>query len=161
MKWTNTLFLVPLLLCTTAQAAPPVGAFEALPPSAQEKQAPTVLASASSNDVFAMGGIGFAGTRPAKLVAYQAILRRPDATLVFQKLLASPSAVTRLYALTGIAKSSPTVFRQIAPKYQNRREVVKMMGGCIAFERPFGDAVRDLAAGESPATFPSKSKPRG
>lgn len=161
MKLNKAFFVVPLLLCAAVQAAPPAGSFAALPLLEQEKQAATVLGAtkAQDGDVFALGGVGFAGTRPDKYLAYQAVLRRKDAPAVFQKLLTSPSAVTQLYALAGLAKSAPSTFRTIAPQYQKRRDTVKMMNGCIAFERPLGDSVRSLLAGESPATYHSTPKP--
>lgn len=161
MKLNKAFFVVPILLSTAVQAAPPAGSLASLPPADQEKQAPAILASpiADQGTVFALGGVGFAGVRPDKYVAYQAVLRRKDAPAIFQKLLASPSAVTQLYALTGLSKTAPTVFKSVAPRYQTRRDTVKMMSGCIAFERPLGDAVQSLLAGDSPATFTTKPKP--
>ncbi len=144
------------LLPPPVSAAPPSRDGTRLTPVKQEARAVRVLLAvpADGGDVFALGRIGRGGPPPAKFFAYKAILRRGDASAVFQRLLNAPSPVTQMYALTGLSKCDPAALRALVPRFSKRRDEVRMMSGCIVFSRSIGDAVGYLAAGKSPMTIP-------
>jgi hypothetical protein len=86
--------------------------------------------------LFAMGGVGFAGTTSEGETALRVLLENKQANVVFQTLLKEATREGQLYALLGLRFTNPSSFtRQVGP-FLSMKAKVGTMSGCILSEQP-------------------------
>jgi hypothetical protein len=79
--------------------------------------------------VFAMGPVGFAGTRSSTEMAFRSLLKQPDAPAQFAKLLSSATPEGRIYALLGLKSVDEKAFTVAFPKFRQSKMEIHSVGG--------------------------------
>src|SRR5688572_16063527 len=82
--------------------------------SAADKDAFATLKSAK---MFAIGGVGFAGTITDEEKAFRTLLKEKDAAARFVELLGDANMEGQLYALLGLKTANPAEFERRLPGY--------------------------------------------
>jgi hypothetical protein len=109
-----------------------------------------ILDHLSKVDIFAFGGIGYAGTISRGERDYRVILSRASAEADFERLLAVGNAQAKAYALVGIHTLDQKRFTQISQPLRDSTEEVITESGCIVEHQPFAALLKRIAAGEFP-----------
>lgn len=94
----------------------------------------------SKIEVYAFGGIGFAGTISQGEKLYQAILKRPTATADFVKIAEKGTPEAKMYALHALARLSFDQYRKLK-KSAKRDQKVTTMQGCLLSHQTVGDVL--------------------
>ncbi len=102
----------------------------------------------SKVDIFAFGGIGYAGTISRGERDYKLIFSRTSAEADFERLFAVGNAQAKAYALVGIRALDQKRFTQISRSLRNSKEEVITESGCIVEHQPFGALLKRIAADE-------------
>lgn len=89
-------------------------------------------------EIFAFGGVGYAGTTSAGEKDYKAILSRPTALEDFEQLYSSGNIMAKAYALVGIRKLNPAGFRVLAGLLRNSKQEVTTEHGCVVSRASLG-----------------------
>jgi hypothetical protein len=97
-------------------------------------------------NVFAFGGVGFAGTISQGEKAFRTLAADPDAVRLFRGILTHGSLAGRLYALCGIRQLAPNDFPALA-KHAPSGTVMRMTG-CLAMEEKVSNLIAAIARGE-------------
>jgi len=123
------------------------------PPSPPRAQAASPAAAAAVRTleragVFALGGVGFAGTTSETEKALRAVLARKDASTALRTLLSRSTVEGRLYALLGLRWADPAAYRKAVGEFRARKGTVKTMRGCVQSDRPVAEVVREIEKGE-------------
>ena len=124
------------------------------PPSPPRAQAASPAAAAAVRTleragVFALGGVGFAGTTSETEKALRAVLARKDGPAALRSLLRGRTTVEgRLYALLGLRWADPAAYRKAVGEFRARKGTVRTMRGCVQSDRPVAEVVREIEKGE-------------
>lgn len=108
------------------------------------KNPPTREAAVSlllGTNTFAGHMIRDGGDISAQVVAFQVILRDPDAAAAFRWLLQNANTAGRLYALCGLRMTDRTTFDQVVGSYRTDKSEVRAMFGCIGAPMQVKDIV--------------------
>jgi hypothetical protein len=97
--------------------------------------------------------IGYAGTIPAEVSAWQTLSRstRPDS--LFKVLAASANRPTLLYGLAGLYQTDAPAYRRLALEQRRRRGTVPTTIGCIGSDRPIEAVLAEMDRGIWTAEF--------
>lgn len=106
--------------------------------------------------VFAMGGVGFAGTRSSGESALRVLLKEKGAGAACQKLLQSATPEGKLYALLGLSVVAPGPFASQVKPYLASTTPVQTMSGCIAMKETMGGAAQRIKKGDYRVFFAQK-----
>ena len=124
-----------LLVLLGSHPAPAAGPGQT-PPSPPRAQAASPAAAAMRTleraGVFALGGVGFAGTTSETEQAPQG----------------RTTVEGRLYALLGLRWADPAAYRKAVGEFRARKGTVKTMRGCVQSDRPVAEVVREIEKGE-------------
>ena len=115
----------------------------------------------AKTEVFAFGGVGFAGTTSQGEKDFRIMLTQSPAAALdsFERLYAIANAQGRLYALAGIRKLDPNRFKKLMVPIRDSKEPVRTMSGCIADKRTLGEVVKEIDSGEyDPWVEPRKER---
>jgi len=117
--------------------------------SAQDKVSPSLERLATA-EVFAFGGVGFAGqTSPGERDFKIVLAQSKDIALEsFEKLYVSATAQGRRYALAGIRKFNPDRFKELMLSIWDSKEPLRTMSGCIIETRALGAVAVELESGD-------------
>jgi hypothetical protein len=119
--------------------------FSAVPQATQRVD--TSFERLAQVEIFAFGGVGFAGVTSSGENDYRDILARPSALGDFEKLYSSGNPQAKCYALVGIRKLSLQRFKELANSLHSSKEHVATMQGCIARQQFLGDIVKQIESG--------------
>jgi hypothetical protein len=119
--------------------------FSAIPQAAQPVD--TVFARLSSVEIFAFGGVGYAGVTSSGEKDYRVILARPSAMADFERLYASGNLQAKCYALVGFRKLNPQRFKELAQPLRSSKEEVETMHGCIISQELLGAIIKQIESG--------------
>ena len=109
----------------------------------------TVLERLAKVQLFAFGGVGYAGVMSSGEKDYRILLSRTSAMADFEKLYSQGNVQAKCYALVGIEKLNPARFRELAGPSHTSKEKVGTMYGCITFtDETFVDIIRKIESGE-------------
>lgn len=117
---------------------------------------PVVAMFASSGDpverlaavnVFAIGGVGFAGTISPGENDLLAILGRPTAESDFEKLMSSGNPQAQSYALLGLHRLGSSKFASYAAPLRASKQNVTTIHGCIMGQQTMASMIQDLEHG--------------
>ena len=95
-------------------------------------------------DLYAFGGVGFAGTTSQGQQDYDAILVRRSAKLDFEKIFSSGNPQAKAYALNGIYKLDPARFRALNEQLRMETTKVRTAHGCILGLETLGSIVQGI-----------------
>jgi hypothetical protein len=112
--------------------------------AAEPGAAETGLEKAS---MFALGGIGVAGTMSSGERALRELLEKPDAVAQLERLLTSATPAGRLYALLGLRVKDRASYDRAVRKLKSSDAKVETARGCMLSREPFGDLVKEIERG--------------
>ncbi len=118
--------------------------------TAPGKHAYDALAHVST---FAVGGVGFAGTRSAGESALRVLLKEKGANAAFQKLLQSATPEGQLYGLLGLSLVAPGQLTSYAKAYLSSKSPVQTISGCIVMTETTGQVTQQINKGRYRAYF--------
>lgn len=99
-------------------------------------------------EVFAFGGVGFAGVISPGEKDYQLILSRPSAEADFEKLLVIGNPQAQCYALVGLRQLNPEkFFKALAASQRSSQAEVSTMHGCLMWHETMTAIVERIQAG--------------
>lgn len=99
-------------------------------------------ATLKNMDKFYDVAVGFAGTTPETVHAFQALLRERNADAAFKSLLKEATLPGQLYALCGLWFTDSEEFKRQVPHYSSLKGKVPTMMGCIVSEDPISELVK-------------------
>ena len=141
--------IVMAMLRWAPEARPPV--VPPIPPATvQLDVALEVLARA---DRFYASQIGYAGTTPVEVHAWQALSRSSGADSMFKALAASANRPTLLYGLAGLYRTDARAYWRLAVEQRRLGGTVPTMIGCIGSDRPIEAVLREMDRGVWTAEF--------
>ncbi len=115
--------------------APSLSQTDTSEPNAPELSAPAVAAydKLHQTEIFALGGIGVAGTTSESELAFRELASEPNAAAAFIALLDDETTAKagQLYALLGLQKAKDAQFEARLPAFLADDSVVSQMSGCI------------------------------
>jgi len=98
--------------------------------------------------VFALGGIGVAGTMSEGERALRAVLRESAATTQLEALLHSATPAGQLYALLGLRLHDRAAYARALQTFPKAEVQVETMGGCTIWHAPFRELLQRIEAGD-------------
>lgn len=98
-------------------------------------------------DKFYDAAIGFAGTKPEVVTAFQTLLQQQNADAAFKSLLQEATLPGQLYALCGLWFTDQAAFKQQIARYSRVKGKVPTMMGCIVSEDPVAELVKSAHPG--------------
>jgi hypothetical protein len=98
-------------------------------------------------NVFAFGGVGFAGTTSDGEKAFHVVLASTNGLEVLKKVLKDGTREAQMYALCGLRKLAPKDYQAEAERIGAEKATVKMMTGCLMFEEPVAKVVEGILSG--------------
>lgn len=124
--------------------------FAASVPANEEASATAGLAR---ENVFALGGVGVAGTMSSGEKNLRAVLKESDAVQQLQSLLKNASPAGQLYALLGLRLRDRPAYEQAVPGFRKRSDMVSTMHGCIIMKEQMDEIVRQIHHGDYDAAL--------
>jgi hypothetical protein len=94
--------------------------------------------SLARENVFALGGVGVAGTMSSGEKDLRSVLKEADAVQQLQSLLENASPAGQLYALLGLRLRDRPGYEQAVPAFRKRSDAVSTMHGCIIMKEKNG-----------------------
>jgi hypothetical protein len=119
--------------------APSVGAAE---------EASQAASSLARENVFALGGVGVAGTMSSGEKDLRAVLKQSDAAQQLQSLLKKALPAGQLYALLGLRLRDRPAYEQALPDFRKRSDAVSTMHGCIMMKEKMDSIVHQIEHGD-------------
>jgi hypothetical protein len=101
-----------------------------------------------SPGMFALGGIGAAGTMSAGERALRDVLHEPNAVARLESLLSSASPAGKLYALLGLRLRDRAAYERALEKCRAIDAKVETARGCILSQESFRDLVKEIERGQ-------------
>jgi hypothetical protein len=98
--------------------------------------------------MFALGGIGVAGTMSQGERALRELLEKPDAVARLERMLTSATPAGRLYALLGLRVKDRAAYQRALEKYRANDSKVETARGCMLGQDPFVDLVQEIERGQ-------------
>ncbi|MEY2528231.1 MAG: hypothetical protein QOJ05_321 [Verrucomicrobiota bacterium] len=141
--------LIPAVVIAAVLLFEETNRVEAVAPGVAEEN----LAKAS---MFALGGIGVAGTMSQGERALRELLEKPDAVAQLERLLTSATPAGRLYALLGLRVKDRAAYQRALEKYRANDSKVETARGCMLSQGPFVDLVKEIDRGQYDAFLDRK-----
>jgi hypothetical protein len=116
-----------------------------VPSARSEQSAPD--ATLRKTELFALGGIGVAGTMSEGERALREVLNESGVTARLEKLLSDASPAGQLYALLGLRVRDRAAYERALGKLRMTNAKVQTARGCILSEESFGDLVKEIERG--------------
>ena len=98
--------------------------------------------------MFALGGIGVAGTMSEGERALREMLKEQDATARLEKLVSSGSPAGKLYALLGLRIRDRVAYERAVEKCRMLDAKVETARGCIISQESFRDLLKEIERGQ-------------
>lgn len=111
---------------------------------------PDALKRITSADVFAFGGVGYAGVTSKGEVDFRIIMSQPPKVALdaFEKLFQSDNPQTKAYALAGIRKLDKDKFNKLELSLHSTGRKVSIMEGCVVSVHSLEDTAGRLDSGK-------------
>jgi hypothetical protein len=110
--------------------------------------------------LFALGGIGAAGTMSPGERALREILANRDAIARMERLLTTATPAGRLYALLGLRLKDRALYNRGVEQLRPTDAKVETARGCMLSQDAFGDLVKEIERGQYD-TFLERKWPAG
>ena len=101
-----------------------------------------------SAGMFALGGIGVAGTMSAGERALRDVLHEPNAVARLEALISSASPAGKLYALLGLRLRDRSAYERALEKCRSIDAKVETARGCMLSQELFRDLVKEIERGQ-------------
>ena len=98
--------------------------------------------------LFALGGIGVAGTMSEGERALREVLKESDVAVRLEKLVSNSSAAGQLYALIGLRLRDRAAYQRAVEKCQTVDAKVQTARGCMLQQESFRDLVKEMDRGQ-------------
>ena len=125
--------------------------------AAESEAAEAVLQKAA---MFALGGIGVAGTMSPGERALREVLANRDAVARMERLLTNATPAGRLYALLGLRLKDRALYDRAIRELRAVDAKVETARGCIISQESFGDLLKEIERGQYD-TFLDRKWPDG
>jgi hypothetical protein len=112
------------------------------------EEASRASVSLARENVFALGGVGVAGTMSGGEKDLRAVLKEADAVQQLQSLLKNASPAGQLYALLGLRLRDRPAFEQAVPAFRKRPDVISTLHGCIMMKEKMDSIVKQIEHGD-------------
>ncbi len=109
--------------------------------------------SLAGETVFALGGVGVAGTMSGGEKDLRALLKESDAVPQLKSLLKKASPAGQLYALLGLRLRDRPAFDQFVPEFRKRTDEVSTAHGCMLMKEKMEDVVKQIEHGDYDAAL--------
>lgn len=106
------------------------------------------VATLQQVSVFAVGGVGIAGTMSEGERALRAVLQGPAATKQLEALISSATPAGQLYALLGFRVHDRDAYARALSVFPKVDTQVETIGGCIVSHVPFRELRKRIEAGD-------------
>jgi hypothetical protein len=110
--------------------------------------------------MFALGGIGVAGTMSPGERALREVLANPNAVARMERLLTNATPAGRLYALLGLRLKDRALYNRVIQELRATDAKVETARGCMLSQESFGDLVKEIERGQYD-TFLERKWPEG
>jgi glycosyltransferase A (GT-A) superfamily protein (DUF2064 family) len=132
-RWISLwLFVACLSIAGTARAA---------------EKADSVADRLAKVEVFAFGGVGFAGVISPGEMDYRLLLSQPSAEAHFERLFAVGNPQAKGYALVGLRHLNSERFKALAASLRSSKIAVSTMHGCLMRHETMAAILADIQAG--------------
>jgi hypothetical protein len=98
--------------------------------------------------VFALGGVGYAGTMSSGEKDLRAVLKETDSAQQLQSLLKNASPAGQLYALLALRLRDRPAYEQAVPAFRKRSDAISTMHGCIVIKEKMDGIVQQIERGD-------------
>ncbi|MDB6173692.1 MAG: hypothetical protein JWL59_3003 [Chthoniobacteraceae bacterium] len=98
-------------------------------------------------EVFAFGGVGFAGTTSEGEIAFKQVFKSASAESDFLELLKTGNAQSRCYALVGLRLKNRLLFDEQVKSFTSSKQEVQTCAGCIMMKLPMSSVVASIERG--------------
>lgn len=116
-------------------------------PSARSEQ-PAPEVTLRKTELFALGGIGVAGSMSEGERALREVLKESDLAARLEKLLSDASPAGQLYALLGLRLRDRAAYERALQKLRTTDAKVQTARGCILQQESFRDLVKEIERGQ-------------
>lgn len=116
-----------------------------VPFARSEQSAPDM--TLRKTELFALGGIGAAGSMSEGERALREVLNESGVTARLEKLLSDASPAGQLYALLGLRLRDRAAYERALGKLRTTNAKVQTARGCILQQESFGDLVKEIERG--------------
>ena len=99
-------------------------------------------------NVFALGGVGYAGVMSDGEKALRATLAEADATKRLETMFLGATDAGRLYILVGLRMRDRSVYRRVLALCSDHENMVQTMRGCIGDHESFRSLVHEINRGD-------------
>ena len=106
------------------------------------------VSSLAGENVFALGGVGVAGTMSGGEKDLRALLKEADAVKQLQSLLKSASPAGQLYALLGLRLRDRPAYEEAVAAFRKRSDEVSTLHGCIMMKETMDNIVKQIEHGD-------------
>jgi hypothetical protein len=110
--------------------------------------------------MFALGGIGVAGTMSPGERALREVLANREAVARMERLLTNATPAGRLYALLGLRLKDRALYDRALQELRAINAKVETARGCILSQESFGDLLKEIERGQYD-TFLERKWPEG
>jgi len=112
-------------------------------------QPPPAVERLTTIELFAFGGIGFAGKTSEGEKVFNAVMGRPpeEARRAMQEIFANGSVEAKSYALVGIRRLAPERFETLYQSVAHSQQKVHTMSGCIARAKTLQQIANEIKSG--------------
>jgi len=104
--------------------------------------------SLARENVFALGGVGVAGTMSGGEKDLRAVLKEADPVQQLHALLKNASPAGQLYALLGLRLRDRPAYDQAVPTFRKRSDEVSTLHGCIMMKEKMDAIVKQIEHGD-------------
>jgi hypothetical protein len=98
--------------------------------------------------MFALGGIGVAGTMSPGERALRELLTNRDVVSRMERLLTNATPAGRLYALLGLRLKDRALYNRVTQELRATDAKVETARGCILSQESFGDLLKEIERGQ-------------
>jgi hypothetical protein len=117
------------------------------------EEASRASVSLARENVFALGGVGVAGTMSGGEKDFRALLKEADAVQQLHSLLKSASPAGQLYALVGLRLRDRPAYDRAVTEFRKRSDEVSTLHGCIMMKEKMDGIVKQIEHGDYDAAL--------
>jgi hypothetical protein len=118
-----------------------------------EEVANPAVSGLAHTQLFAVGGIGVAGSMSDGERDLRTVLKQPNAAAVLREILSRATPAGQLYALLGLRLRDRAVYEQVLPALRKRSDVISTARGCILMKEEMASIVRQIEHGDYDAAI--------
>ena len=128
-------------------------ALSLLSPANDEAFASPAATGLAQTQLFALGGIGVAGSMSDGERDLRAVLDQPEAAALLREILSRATPAGQLYALLGLRLRDRAAYEQPLPALRKRAAVISTARGCILMKAEMAALVREIEHGDYDAAI--------